>query len=223
MADRKTTWAGSGTNFEYEVDSPNDKITDGSSDMYDNGNYTQLRKDGSASGNINYNVSASTTLSNILYRPLGYSWPLVAIAVGPDSAETRYGWSRSGGLGADGGGATPGSVTVYNNETVQGFDMVYAWLVNKAYNANADPGVSHLYCTVGSSRWGSTISNGFTTTSFSSDSNLDDSQYESTSQKAFVWTALISNGSNNGAISQAQAQTFVDNFLADAATHLGFS
>ena len=222
MQGRKNNWAGSGTNYQYQTDSSDDRIGDAQSDMYDNGNYTQVRKDGSSSGNIGYNSSGGT-YSDIIWRPLGYSWPLVAIAVGPDTSVTRYGWSRSGNLGADGGGGSPNSVTVYNNATVQGFDMVYAWLVNKAYNQNSDPGVSHLYCTVGSTRWGSTITDGFATTDYSSSSDNDYSQYESRSQKAFVWTALVSKGQTNGSISQSQAQTFVDNFLFDAATHLGFN
>ena len=222
MSSRKNSWAGSGTNYQYETDNPDQQISDAQSDMYDGGNRTQVRKDGSASGDIGYNSSGGT-YSDIIWRPLGYSWPLVAIAVGPDNTLTRYGWSRQGNLGADGGGGSPNSVTVYNNATVQGFDMVYAWLVNKAYNQSSDPGVSHLYCTVGSSRWGSTITDGFTTTDYSSNSDNDYSNYESTSQKCFVWTALVSKGQTNGTISQGQAQTFVDNFLFDAATHLGFN
>ena len=93
--------------------------------------------------------------------------------------------------------------------------------VNKAYNQNSDPGVMHLYCTVGAPAWQSTVSNGFTTTSFNSSSNNDVSQYESTSTNCFVWTALVSKGQTNGAISAAQARTFVDNFLEDAGTHFG--
>ena len=118
-------------------------------------------------------------------------------------------------MGADGGGGSPGSFTVYNNATVNGFSPVNAWLVNKSWNQNSDPGVSHLYCTVGASSWGSTTSNGSTS------SDNDYSQYQSTSTNCFVWTALVSKGQTNGTINQAQARTFVDNFLSDARAHFG--
>tara|TARA_B100001564_G_scaffold354198_1_gene364375 strand:+ start:834 stop:1826 length:993 start_codon:yes stop_codon:yes gene_type:complete len=222
MQGQKNGWAASGTNYQYETDTSTDHISDAQSDMYDGGNYTQVRKDGSSSGNMGYNDSLNT-YSSIKYIPLGYSWPLVGIAVAPTDSEYTYGWSRSGNLGADGGGGSPNSVTVYANDTVQGFDKVYAWLVNKAYNQNSDPGVMHLYCTVGSSRWGSTISDGFTTTDYSSSSDNDYSQYQATASKSFIWTALVSKGQTNGDISQAQARVFVDNFLQDAASHLGFT
>ena len=112
-------------------------------------------------------------------------------------------------------------MTVYNNDTVAGFDQVYAWLVNKAYNQNSDPGVMHLYCTVGAPSWQSIISNGFTTTDFSTSSDNDYSQYQSTSTNCFVWTALVSNGQTVGSISQSEARVFVDNFLSDAASYFG--
>ena len=223
MAARKNTWAGSGTNYQYETDDPGnaDRINDAQSDMYDNGNYTQIRKDGSASSNFRYDSTGINTYSTIKYVVLGYSWPLVAIGVAPEDVNTTYGFSRTGNLGADGGGGSPGSFTVYNNATVNGFSPVNAWLVNKSWNQNSDPGVSHLYCTVGASSWGSTTSNGFTTTDFSTSSDNDYSQYQSTSTNCFVWTALVSKGQTNGTINQAQARTFVDNFLSDARAHFG--
>ena len=220
MTGQKLTWAASGTNYQYETDSGDTNIGDAQSDMYDTGNYTQVRVNGSASGNLGYN-STRQTYSTVKYAPLGYSWPLVAIAVAPTDASTTYGWSRSGNLGADGGGGTPNSITVYANATVQGFNPVNAWLVNKAWNQNSDPGVMHLYCTVGSPQWGSVTPNGFTTTDFASSSDNDYSQYQSTSTNCFVWTALVSNGQTVGTISTGQAQTFVSNFLASAKTHFG--
>ena len=221
MAPLKTGWAGSGTNFQYQTDSGNtDRIQDAQSDMYDGGNFTQVRVGGSASGNIFYG-NAGSSYNGVKYAPLGYSWPLVAIAVAEDGQNVQYGFSRTGDLGADGGGGSPNSVTVYDNATVEGFSPVYAWLVNKAYNQNSDPGVMHLYCTAGSPSWQSSVSNGFTVSTFNSSSNNDVSQYESTSTNCFVWTALVSNGQTQGTISQGQAQTFVQNFLADARTHFG--
>ena len=220
MQSRKTTWASGGTNYQYATDASDTYISDAQSDMYDGGNYTQLRRQGSQSNNLGYN-QGQQTYNSIKYQGLGYSWPLVAIAVAPEGQSTRYGWSRSGNLGADGGGGSPNAVTVYNGATVQGFDLVYAWIVNKAYNQNSDPGVSHLYCTVGSTRWSGSVQNGFTTTDYSSSSDNDYSQYESTSTNCFVWTALVSKGQTNGSISQSQAQTFVNNFLGDARGFLG--
>ena len=221
MTPLKASWAASGTNYQYSTDSGNtDRIQDAQSDMYDGGNFTQVRVDGSASGNIFYG-NVGSEFSGVKYAPLGYSWPLVAIAVAEDGQNTRYGFSRTGDLGADGGGGSPNSVTVYDNATVEGFSPVYAWLVNKAYNQNSDPGVMHLYCTVGSPSWQSSVSNGFTVSTFNSSSNNDQSQYESTSTNCFVWTALVSKGQTNGDISAAQAQTFVQNFLSDARTHFG--
>ena len=221
MAARKNTWAASGTNFQYETDSSDDRIGDAQSDMYDTGNYTQVRVSGSASGNIGYN-GTRLTYSGVKYAPLGYSWPLVAIAVAPVDTSTTYGFSRSGNLGADGGGGTPNSITVYNNATVQGFNPVNAWFVNKAWNQNSDPLVGHLYVTVGSPSWGSSVANGFTTTDFASSSDNDYSQYQSTSTNCFVMTALLSNGQTVGTVSVSQAQTFVSNFLADAKNHFGY-
>ena len=221
MQARKTNWAGSGTNYAYETDSSDDRISDAQSDMYDNGNYTQVRENGSASGNIGYSSVVPNSYGSIKYIPLGYSWPLVAIAVAPSDTSTRYGWSRSGNLGADGGGGSPNAITVYSNATVSGFSPVYAWLVNKAYNQNSDPGVMHLYCTVGANAWQSVVSNGSTVQSFSSSSDNDFSQYETTSTNCFVWTALVSNGQTVGQITVSQAQTFVNNFLNDARTHFG--
>ena len=219
MQGQKTTWAASGSNFQYQTDASDTYIGDAQSDMYDSGNYTQVRVNGNQSGNIGYN-SGSSTYNNVRYKPLGYSWPLVAIAVAPTDASTTYGWSRSGNLGADGGGGSPNSVTVYNGDIVSGF-TVHAWLVNKSWNQSSDPGVSHLYCTVGQTAWSSSVSNGFTTTDYAGNSDSDYSYYQSTSTNCFVWTALLSKGQTNGDMSQADARGFVDNFLASARTHFG--
>jgi hypothetical protein len=218
MQGQKTGWAGSGTNYQYETDAGSTYIGDAQSDMYDNGNYTQFRVNGNATGNIGYN-SGAQTYSNCRYQPLGYSWPLVAIAVAPTDTVTTYGFSRSGDLGADGGGGSPNSITVYSNATVQGFNPVNAWLVNKAWNQNSDPGVMHLYCTAGAPSWNSVTTNGFTTTSFAGNSDSDESQYQSSSTNCFVFTALVSNGQTVGKITTSQAQTFVNNVLSSAATH----
>ena len=221
MAGQKTSWASSGTNYQYETDASDTYISDAQSDMYDGGNYTQIRVNGNASGNIGYN-SNSGTYSQIKHGQLGYSWPLVSIAVAPTGVSKTYGYSRSGNLGADGGGGTVGALTVHNNATVQGFSPVSAWLVNKAWNQNNDPGVMHLYVTVGHPNWNSTITNGFVTTDFNSSSNSDYSQYQSTSTSCFQMTVLVSNGQTVGAMTQGQAQTFINNFLADAKTHFGY-
>ena len=221
MSGQKTSWASSGTNYQYQTDASDTYISDAQSDMYDGGNYTQIRVNGNASGNIGYN-SNSGTYSQIKHGQLGYSWPLVSIAVAPTGVSKTYGYSRSGNLGADGGGGTVGAITVYNNATVQGFNPVSAWLVNKAWNQNSDPGVMHLYVTVGHPNWQSTITNGFVTTDFSTSSNSDYSQYQSTSTSCFQMTVLVSNGQTVGAMTQGQAQTFISNFLADAKTHFGY-
>ena len=221
MAGQKTSWASSGTNYQYQTDASDTYISDAQSDMYDGGNYTQIRVNGNASGDIGYN-SNSGTYSQIKYGQLGYSWPLVSIAVAPTGVSKTYGYSRSGNLGADGGGGSVGSINVYSNATVQGFTPVSAWLVNKAWNQNSDPGVMHLYCTVGHPNWQSTITNGFVTTDFSTSSNSDYSQYQSTSTSCFQMTVLVSNGQTVGAMTQGQAQTFISNFLADAKTHFGY-
>ena len=221
MQGQKTSWASSGTNYQYQTDASDTYISDAQSDMYDAGNYTQIRVNGNASGNIGYN-SNSGTYSQIKHGQLGYSWPLVSIAVAPTGVSKTYGYSRSGNLGADGGGGTVGSITVYNSATVQGFNPVSAWLVNKAWNQNSDPGVMHLYVTVGHPNWQSTITNGFVTTDFSTSSNSDYSQYQSTSTSCFQMTVLVSNGQTVGAMTQGQAQTFISNFLADAKTHFGY-
>ena len=220
MQGQKTSWAASGSNFQYQTDASDTYIGDAQSDMYDSGNYTQLRVNGNQTGNMGYN-SGAQTYSNVKYQPLGYSWPLVAIAVAPTDTNTTYGWSRSGNLGADGGGGSPNSVTVYNGDTVAGFSPVYAWLVNKGWNQNSDPSVCHLYCTVGQASWSSTVASGFATTDYAGNSDSDYSYYQSTSTNCFVWTALVSKGQTNGDMSQADARGFVDNFLASARTHFG--
>ncbi|BCV00293.1 MAG: hypothetical protein CM15mV34_0670 [Caudoviricetes sp.] len=68
---------------------------------------------------------------------------LVALRCSKDTT-TTYGF-QNGNLGADNGGGTPNSITVYANASVAGFDKVNAWLVNKAWNQNSDPGVMHLF------------------------------------------------------------------------------
>ena len=220
MASRKTNWAGAGTNYQYSVDASADRINDGPSDMYDGGNYTKVAMNSARSNNIYYNNHGS--YSSVIYDTLGYSWPLVAIAVGPQDTQTTYGWARQGNLGADNRGNSPNAITVYDNATVGPFDMVYAWFVNKSYYAGYDPAVGHLYCTVGSSNWGSSISNGFYETYYDNMSDDDYSTYQSTSSKAFVMTALLSKGQRTSAVTVDEARTFVDNFLADAATYFGF-
>ena len=114
------------------------------------------------------------------------------------------------------------SIDIYANASVAGFDKVNAWLVNKAWNQNSDPGVMHLYCSVSSTRWSGDITDGFATVDYASNSDNDYSQYQATVINGFVWTALVSNGQTVGTISASQAQTFVDNFLTSAAAHLGF-
>mgnify|MGYP001158169379 FL=1 len=220
MQGQKTTWAASGSNFQYQTDASDTYIGDAQSDMYDNGNYTQFRVNGNATGNIGYN-SGAQTYSNCRYQPLGYSWPLVVIATAPTDSNTTYGFSRSGNLGADNGGGSPNTVTVYNGDTVAGFSPVYCWLVNKAWNQNSDPSVCHLYGTVGQTSWSSSVSSGFATTDYAGNSDNDYSYYQSTSTNCFVWTALVSKGQTNGDMSQSDARGFVDNFLASARTHFG--
>ena len=222
MAANKQSWPSSGTNYQYETDSSDDRIQDAQSDMYDGGNFTQVRSNGSASENIGYSSSYGT-YAGLKHGQLGYSWPLISIACPPiDDTPRTFGYSRSGNLGADGGGGSVGSINVYSNATVQGFTPVSAWLVNKAWNQSSDPGVMHLYVTVGHPQWNSSISNGFQTTSFDSSSNSDFSYYQSTSTNCFQMTALLSNGQTVGAMTSGQAQTFISNFLASAKNHFGY-
>ena len=112
MQGQKGGWASSGTNYQYETDAGSTYIGDAQSDMYDNGNYTQVRLNGNASGDIGYSNTATSNYSGIKYAALGYSWPLVAIAVAQTDVSTTYGFSRSGDLGADGGG---GSCLLYTS------------------------------------------------------------------------------------------------------------
>ena len=222
MQPRKTSWPTTGTNYQYSPDASDTYISDAQSDMYDGGNYTYVRVNGNQSGTIGYN-SGQNTYQGIRYRPLGYSWPLVVISTNSNLDQNQtYGFSREGNLGADGGGGGVFDIYVYQNATVSGFFPVNAWLVNKAYNQSSDPGVSHLYITVGASQWGSTTSNGFQTTSYSSSSNSDYSYYQSTSTNCFQMTVLVSKGQTNGSISSSQAQQFVNRFLNDARNYFGF-
>lgn len=219
----KAGYAAAGTNYQYETDagSNTDRINDAQSDMYDGGNFTQLRVNGAASSNIFYSTTTATELSGVKYAACGYNWPLIAIATSEKNTSTRYGWSRSGNLGADGGGGTPQAYTVYDNETVEGFNPVFAWMVNKSWNQSSDPAVTHVYCTFGHPNWNSSVSNGFNVTTFASSSDSDTSQYESTSTNCVVWTVLLSNGQTQGQMSVAQCQTFISNFLADTRTYFG--
>lgn len=219
----KALYAAAGTNYQYETDagSQTDRINDAQSDMYDTGNFTQLRVNGAASSNIFYSTTTATELTGVKYAACGYSWPLIAIAVAEKNVSTRYGWSRSGNLGADGGGGTPQAYTVYDNATVEGFNPVYAYMVNKSWNQASDPAVTHVYVTFGHPNWNSSVSDGFTVSSFASSSDNDTSQYESTSSNCVVWTVLLSNGQTQGQMSVDQCQTFISNFLASARSYFG--
>ena len=135
--------------YEYTLDGSDFYISDGGGDMYDGGNYTQVRVDNNNSGNLSYSqtTATSTTLNgkSVDIISLGYTRPLTMLAF--CSQRANFGMAKYGNIGADGGGSQSSS-NVYTGSVVNGY-TVYAW-VRVIYNA-WDPSVGDLYFVLGNS------------------------------------------------------------------------
>jgi hypothetical protein len=200
--------------YEYNLDGTAVTINDGGGDMYDGGNTTALFVNGSqvVSG-ISYDASVSTVTSNVRWQPLGWARPLSLIATSQSDIVTRYGFGRSGNNGADGGG-TADQLIIYTNATVNGF-TINAWM-KRVYNAG-DPSINNLYATIGHPRFDSSFSSTDVTT-WSTNTDNDQSQYETTTKNSIVFTTLLSKNSGV-AVTQAEAQTVLTSVVSTIASY----
>ena len=174
--------------YEYTLDGDSYYISDGGGDMYDGGNYTQVRVDNAISSSLSYSQTTATTTTvsgkSVDIISLGYARPLTTLAF--CSQRANIGMAKYGNIGADGGGSQSSS-NVYTGSVLNGY-TVYAW-VRVIYNAG-DPSVGDLYFVLGNS----------STTFFSSTMNTyaDSSTDGGTSymtmdcQNAFVGAILLS-------------------------------
>jgi uncharacterized protein YjbI with pentapeptide repeats len=135
--------------YEYTLDGSDFYISDGGGDMYDGGNYSQVRVDNNNSGNLSYSQTTATTTTlngkSVDIISLGYTRPLTMLAF--CSQRANFGMAKYGNIGADGGGSQSSS-NVYTGSVVNGY-TVYAW-VRVIYNA-WDPSVGDLYFVLGNS------------------------------------------------------------------------
>lgn len=203
--------------YNYSLDSPPGRISDGGGDMFDGGNDTHLYQSGGQQANsVAYNTSNSTA-GNLRWGGLGYDRALTVMATS-GRTNRRYGWGTNGNLGADGGGSAT-TQTVYNTQTVNGC-LVHAWVSNKSYN-RGDPSVNHLYVTLGhASGLGSSI-NSFDVASASGNPDNDYSQYETTSNNCCVFHILLSRPSGS-IVNVGDCQAAISNLIVDFKAHFGF-
>ena len=202
--------------YEYNLDGNSTYINDGGGDMYDAGNYTQLYENGSSlAGNLDYTVTNSTA-GNLRYGSLGYARPLTLVAVTNQNTSRRFGFGKSGNNGADGGG-TVDAITIYSNASVNGF-IVNAWM--KRVGNAGDPSINDLYATIGHTNWNSTFTS-TDVTSYSTNTDNGQSQYETTSTNSLVMATLLSK-SGGTMVTQAEAQTVLQNFTSVLKTHFGY-
>ena len=135
--------------YEYTLDGDATYISDGTNDMYDSGNYTQIMADGNISGNLSYSTTTETSVvvnaKSTGYISLGHARPLIMLA--KSTTRASWGFQKSGNLGADGSGSY-NNLNVYSGSTVNGF-TVYAWC-RHVYNAG-DPSIADLYFAIGDS------------------------------------------------------------------------
>lgn len=160
--------------YGYKLDGDQFRITDGGSDMYDNGNFTypwliagnDYSKSASASSqnatvNIGYsNTSATTVDTSFVYASLGYgattdvtitsNHPLTVLGF-RNAVGAPVGFQGSGNSGADGGG-TLASSTIYAGTVIQGF-TVHAFY--RQTRGTTDPSHCNLVILLGHPRWGS--------------------------------------------------------------------
>ena len=204
--------------YEYTLDGNETFISDGGGDMYDGGNYTNFYVNGSTvATNIGYQSATNSTYSTThRYAALGYARPLMCMAAANKDLSSRFGWGKSGNLGADGGGSQTGT-TIYTNATVNGF-TVNAWMRN-VYNAG-DPSVNDMYATIGHPNWSSTFT-ATNATSYGSSTDDGFSQYESTSTNSLVICSLLSK--NSGVIvTAADAQAVLTSITSVLKTYFGY-
>jgi hypothetical protein len=203
--------------YSYSLDGGGNSISDGSGDMYDGGNFCQIRQNGNASGDINYN-SGRSLFNNVKWAGLGYAHPIIVMAASPtDTGSFRMGFSKSGNLGADGGGSST-NYYAYNNATVNTFTNVYAWN-RHVYNAG-DPSIGDLYIAFAHPMFGSPSN--VSSINVASDPGSTDngfSQFEATGNNFMMFQILMSKPSGQF-ISSGETQAVVNQLLAHIKAHL---
>jgi hypothetical protein len=218
MSARRSNYRNAGYG-EYALDGGGSTfyIGDGNGDMYDGGNYIQIRQAGSASGDISPSTS-NGTFQSAKYGSFGYSHPLSIVMASPtDSGSFRMGFSKSGNLGADGGGSST-NYYAYNNSTVNTFVNVYVW-VRHVYNAG-DPSIGEFYMAFAHPMFGSPSN--VSSVNVASDPGSTDnafSQFEVTGTNYMMFHVLMSKP-GGGFISSGESQSVANNVLADIKAHL---
>ena len=161
--------------YSYRLDGNGQYISDGGSDMYDNGNFTtpwlrsgtQYTSNGSTTASfpqlINYtNTTRVLTDTDFYYVSLGYtqfaggvqdSTYLPLTVLGSRSGTAPIGWQVGGNSGADGGGNMTSSV-IWSGTESNGF-TTYAFF-RETYNAT-DPSHCNLIILLGHSNWSSSF------------------------------------------------------------------
>jgi len=211
--------------YFYNLDGDATYISDGGSDMYDNGNFTtpwllsgvsyDLGTGSSVSSypfRISYATTTATTVDTTFrYVSLGYDsagtsrHPLFVMGYRTSSA--AVGWQIGGNAGADGGGSTTTNY-VYNNSTVNGF-TVYAGY--RHIYGTSDPNITNLIILLGHSSWNSV----FGTVTLSGSTNTDSCgmvMYAGAGSANILAISVLLSKPNTGTpITNTQLQTVVQN------------
>ena len=199
----KTTATGASNNFAIFLATPvMTFISDGGSDMFDNGNYVSFSIDGTETANIQYGTLVEESTYGY-YVGEGSPYPHLSIAYA-DSAALQ--WRTSGNLGADGSGTISNSTGTY---TCSGGRHGSYWL-NTTRGAG-DPAVGDLWFTIEKTEWSSNISS---TTDNRKVSNTDSYNHNmiATGTNFFFCKALLSRGSGQN-INTAEVETFLQNYV----------
>jgi hypothetical protein len=201
--------------YEYVLDGNSTFISDGANDMYDSGNYTQLFENGTQLVNpIDYSTATNTTSGNIRYASLGYARPLSVIAVTQQGVSRRFGFGKTGNLGADGGGTTDtldmgGSYLSYS----------YSAWARRVYNAG-DPSICDLYMTIYSPTKLNSSYGGVNISDYSTSTDNGYSRYETTSSNSIVIAMLLSKPSGS-AVTSSEATTVIQNVISVINSYIG--
>lgn len=203
--------------YNYTLGSP--QISDGGGDMYDNGNYTHIRVNGSqVVSNLDYTTTSTLNYnSQVFYKPVAYNRPLMMVAVQTPDSSFRYGMGKTGNLGADGGGTT--SIRyIHSGDTVNGFTV---WAYARSVYSASDPSVNDLYINLTHTNWDSTFSQ-VDAVFGSTNTDSGDSYFEATATNSLTISLLLSK--NSGVlVSTAEMQTIIQSITEDLSTALGWS
>jgi|TARA_R100000030_G_scaffold57796_2_gene43509 hypothetical protein len=218
-------------------------IPDGGGDMYDSGNYTicvtsNVSGDFGSSGTggsqpVSYANTTSTTPSGSAaavsdYKYVAGGWTtntnlnshgaLIVAATTGNSGSQYCGFAKGGNSGADGQG-TKSQVDLYNNATVNGFQVYASYMM---ITGAGDPSTCDLYILLGHSEWGTTFGSITKYNNTSTGVQNDGMWSDGTGQNNVLAIATLAARTSGNAPVQSEMQGIVDDIIADIKAEFGY-